>query len=191
MGALGSISERKRADGTIAYKAEIVVRKDGVRHKLSPTFDRQAAARHWIKRREEEITRLTWCDYEPHNARVLVRDMKQPGEKSDNDMWSELPSQAMQIIDAMPRQERRIFPYTADAIGAAFTRACKVPGIGDLHFHDLRHGAVSRLFEMGRTIPQVASVSGHRSWQSLQRNSHLRSSEDKWEDWKWLQSASQ
>ncbi len=52
---MGSISERKRADGTIAYKSEIVVRKDGVRHKLSQTFDREAAARHWIKRREEKL----------------------------------------------------------------------------------------------------------------------------------------
>lgn len=52
---MGSISERKRADGTIAYKAEIVVRKDGVRHKLSQAFDREAAARHWMKRREVEL----------------------------------------------------------------------------------------------------------------------------------------
>jgi integrase len=33
----------------------------------------------------------------------------------------------------------------------------------DLRFHDLRHEGVSRLFEMGRTIPQAAAVSGHRS----------------------------
>ena len=51
----GSVSERRRAYGGIAYKAGIVVRKDGVRHKLSQTFDREAAARHWIKRREEEL----------------------------------------------------------------------------------------------------------------------------------------
>jgi hypothetical protein len=52
---VGSVSGRKRADSTIAYKAEIIVRKDGVRHKLSQTFDRGAAARHWINRREEEL----------------------------------------------------------------------------------------------------------------------------------------
>jgi hypothetical protein len=52
---VGSIFERRRADGTIAYKAEIVVRKDGKRHKLSQTFDREAAAQHWIKRREDEL----------------------------------------------------------------------------------------------------------------------------------------
>ena len=52
---MSSVSKRKRADGSIAYKAEIVVRKDGVRHKLSQTFDRETAARHWIARREEEV----------------------------------------------------------------------------------------------------------------------------------------
>jgi integrase len=55
-----------------------------------------------------------------------------------------------------------------------------------LHFHDLRHEGISRLFEMGRSIPQVAAVSGHRSWQSLQRYSHIRQTGDKYAGWKWL-----
>jgi hypothetical protein len=76
------------------------------------------------------------------------------------------------IIELIPRRGDRIFPYSTDAINAAFTRACKVLAIDDLQFHDLRHEGISRLFEMGRTIPQVASVSGHRSWQSLQRYTH-------------------
>ena len=45
---------------------------------------------------------------------------------------------------------------------AAMT-ACKLPAVEYLHFHDLRHEGVSRLFEMGKTIPQAAGVSGHRS----------------------------
>ena len=44
---------------------------------------------------------------------------------------------------------------------------------------------LSRLFEMGKTIPQAASVSGHRSWQSLQRYTHLRQTGDKYEHWQW------
>ena len=67
---------------------------------------------------------------------------------------------------------------------AAFTRACKVLGIEDLHFHDLRHEGVSRLFELGKTIPQVACFSGHRSWQSLQRYAHIRESGDKYAEWR-------
>ena len=87
-------------------------------------------------------------------------------------------------IDSMPRRDERIFPYSTDAISAAFTRACKVLGIDDLHSYDLRHEGVSRLFETGRAIPQVATVSGHRSWHSLKRYSHLRQSGDKYANWK-------
>jgi integrase len=132
-------------------------------------------------RRQEEIVTIRWSDYEGN--RVLVRDMKHPGDKIGNHTWCDLPPEASAIIDSMPRRDERIFPYSTDAISAAFTRACKVLAIDDLHFHDLRHEGVSRLFEMGRTIPQVASVSGHRSWQSLQRYTHLRQVGDKYADW--------
>jgi len=86
----------------------------------------------------------------------------------------------------MPRVAPEIFPYSTDAISAAFTRACKTLEIGDLRFHDLRHEGVSRLFELGMTIPQVATVSGHRSWNSLQRYTHLRQTGDKYTGWRWL-----
>jgi integrase len=98
----------------------------------------------------------------------------------------ELTPEAIQIIDSMPRVGSRIFPYTTDAISAAFTDACKILGIEDLHFHDLRHEGISRLFEMGRTIPQVAVVSGHKSWSSLKRYTHIRATGDKYAGWKWL-----
>lgn len=134
-------------------------------------------------RRQEEITRLLWADFD--KTRILVRDMKHPGDKDGNDTWCDLPPEAAAYIKSMPKVKPQIFPYSTVAISAAFTRACKILGIEDLHFHDLRHDGVSRLFEMGRTIPQAASVSGHRSWQSLKRYSHLRQSGDKYKNWKW------
>ena len=97
-----------------------------------------------------------------------------------------LPPEAVEIIESMPRVAPEIFPYSTDAISAGFTRACQQLEINDLRFHDLRHEGVSRLFELGKTIPQVAAVSGHRSWSSLQRYTHLRQSGDKYVDWHWL-----
>lgn len=135
-------------------------------------------------RRQEEITRIRWADLQ--EGRVLVRDMKHPGEKVGNDQWVELPPEAERIARSMPKAAAEVFPFSTDAITASFTRACKLLGIMDLHFHDLRHEGVSRQFEMGRTIPQAASVSGHRSWQSLQRYSHFRATGDKWAGWEWL-----
>jgi len=134
-------------------------------------------------RRQEEITTLMRRDYQ--GDRVLVRDMKHPGQKVGNDVWVDLPAPAPAIIDAWPKSER-LFPYNHKSISAAFTRACQFLGIDDLHFHDLRHEGISRLFEMGWTIPQVAQVSGHRSWSSLKRYTQMREAGDKYLDWKWL-----
>ncbi|NTF87467.1 site-specific integrase [Agrobacterium rhizogenes] len=137
-------------------------------------------------RRQEEISRIAWPDYDAANKRVLVRDMKNPGEKVGNDVWCDIPPEAISIIDAMPRKAEEIFPYDAGSISASFTRACQLLEIEDLHFHDLRHEGISRLFELGWNIPHVATVSGHRSWNSLKRYSHIKQRGDKYEGWPWL-----
>lgn len=137
-------------------------------------------------RRLDEITRIDWPGLDEQGSRVLVRDMKNPGEKIGNNVWCDLPDEALRIAQSMRRKTDEIFPYSADAIGASFTRACQLLGIDDLHFHDLRHDGVSRLFEMGLNIPRVAAVSGHRSWSSLKRYTHLRQVGDKYAEWKWL-----
>lgn len=137
-------------------------------------------------RRQDEITRITWADLDEAKSRVMVRDMKHPGDKAGNDTWTDLPPEALAIIKAMPRTKDRIFPYGTDAISAAFTRTCRDAEIDDLHFHDLRHEGISRLFEMDWQIPKVASVSGHRTWTSLQRYTHLDHVGDKYENWPWL-----
>jgi hypothetical protein len=56
-----------------------------------------------------------------------------------------------------------LFPYSADALNAAFTRACKMPGIDDLHFHDLRHDGIAGLSKWekpfrGQQVFQVAEA---------------------------------
>jgi integrase len=125
-------------------------------------------------RRQEEITRIRWNDLDESRQAVLVRDMKNPGQKIGNDVWCHLPDEAWAIVQSMPRTEREIFPYNSRSISASFARACPILGIEDLHFHDLRHEGVSRLFEMDWDIPRVSSVSGHRDWNSLRRYTHLR-----------------
>ena len=45
-------------------------------------------------------------------------------------------------------------------------------GIKDLRFHDLRHEAVSRLFEKGLTVPEVSIISGHKDPRMLFKYTH-------------------
>ena len=137
-------------------------------------------------RRQAEICRITWEDYEPNSHRVLVRRMKNPGEKGGVDTWVDLPDPASALIEIMPRTKDRIFPYHSNTVSRRFTDACKLLGIEDLHFHDLRHEGTSRLAEMGRTTPQLASATGHKSWKSLERYTHIHRAGDKFLDWEWI-----
>lgn len=44
----------------------------------------------------------------------------------------------------------------------------------DLRFNDMRHEGISRLFEKGLHIPEVALISGHKDWKMLKRYTNLR-----------------
>lgn len=66
-----------------------------------------------------------------------------------------------------------LFKITPHAITIAFGRACKRAGSEDTHFHDLRHEAISRFFELGLSLPEVATISGHKTWTMLRRYTHL------------------
>ena len=47
-------------------------------------------------------------------------------------------------------------------------------GNRDLRFHDLRHEAISRFFEMGLSVPEVSLISGHKDARMLFRYTHLK-----------------
>ncbi|UQS17264.1 site-specific integrase [Pseudomonas sp. HS6] len=162
-----------------------------VRRPESISMPKMIAFALFSTRRQEEITRIRWDDLDESRQAVLVRDMKNPGQKIGNDVWCHLPDEAWAILQSMPRTEREIFPYNSRSVSASFTRACPLLGIEDLHFHDLRHEGVSRLFEMDWDIPRVSSVSGHRDWNSLRRYTHLRGRGDRYKNVPWVQVATQ
>ena len=137
-------------------------------------------------RRLSEITRIRWDDLNYADKKVLVRDMKHPGQKKGNDLWVLLSDEALQIIMSMPNVDDKIFPYASDSLSTAFTRLVELfENIEDLHFHDLRHEAVSRAFEMGWSAAKVRMMSGHRSWSSLEIYTNLEKIGDRLEGWKW------
>ena len=143
-------------------------------------------------RRRSEVVRLEWSDLADDQT-ILVRDMKHPKSKKGNHRRLFIPDRAMSIIKQMPkvRGEPRIFPYIERTVSGAFERARdhKMCAINDLRLHDLRHEGISCLFEQGWDIPRVAMVSGHTSWNSLRRYTHLMTPDhcDKFAGWEWLE----
>lgn len=66
-----------------------------------------------------------------------------------------------------------LFEVSENGFKLTWQRTVEVAGLEDLHFHDLRHEAVSRLFERGLSMPEVASISGHRDFRMLARYAHV------------------
>lgn len=137
-------------------------------------------------RREAEICGLRWEDFDEATGSLLLRAVKDPRQRGRSARVT-LTREAAAIFQRQPKTGPLPFPYNPKSVSAAFTRACHVLGIKDLHFHDLRHECASWLAERGWTVPQVAQVTGHRTWQNLQRYTHLVGPQprDRYEGWRW------
>lgn len=131
-----------------------------------------------------EITRIRWEDFDEKKRTIIIRNRKDPQRKEGNDQVVPLLSghftfsgkviDPVEIILSLPKKSDRIFPYSEKSVSTVFARMVRDAGIDDLHFHDLRHDAVSRLFEAGHDIPQVSQISGHKTWRNLARYTNLR-----------------
>lgn len=115
----------------------------------------------WTCRREGEICRIRWEDLDRKAKTLKVRAVKHPRQR-DRDIVFPLLGDSLKIILRQPVTDEQIFPYKPESVGARFTRAKKALAIVDLRFHDLKREAVSRLFEAGYTIEQVAQVAGNK-----------------------------
>ena len=59
------------------------------------------------------------------------------------------------------------FEYKPEGLKSAWRRLCNAYEIKDLHFHDLRHEALSTHLENGLSIQDVQVISGHKSVNTL------------------------
>jgi integrase len=126
--------------------------------------------------RQGEILSLTWAIVDLHGRVIHLPDSKN-GEARD----VPLSTAAEAVLRALPRRmDGRVWGYTQEGMRASYVKAKKHAGIKGLTFHDLRHEAASRMFEIERdgvkvmNPMQVAAITGHKTLQMLKRYTHLR-----------------
>ena len=118
--------------------------------------------------RRSEILKLRWCDVDLENGFASLYDTK-----NGEDRRVPLTRRCIEVLQTVPRTHEQVFPISATCLRLAWNRARNKAGITDLRFHDLRHEAVSRFFEMGMSVPEVALISGHKDVRQLFRYTHL------------------
>ena len=119
--------------------------------------------------RRSELLAMEWVD-----LNLGARTIRLTKTKNGHPRTVPLSSIAVRLLMDVPRTEARVFPITANAFRLAWERVRRRAGVAGLRFHDLRHEAVSRFFEKGLTMPEVAAISGHRDPRMLMRYTHPR-----------------
>jgi len=123
--------------------------------------------------RRGEVLRLRWCDVD-----TTKRTLHIPRAKNGHARTIPLTTRAVELLvarraEGVPK-DALVFPTTEDAVKMAWRRVMMRAPLPNFRYHDLRHEAVSRFFEMGLSISEVALISGHRDTRMLLRYTHLR-----------------
>jgi integrase len=120
--------------------------------------------------RQGEILKLEWQHI---NLRTGIAHL--PATKNGTKRDVPLSRRAREAILRLGVQtEGRVFKYGSEGFKSTWRLMMKRLGILDLHFHDARHEAASRLFELGTLdIMEIAAITGHKSLAMLKRYTHL------------------
>ena len=127
-----------------------------------------------------ELAGILWKHFDLDKRTIYLPDTKNGEART-----VPLSTRALAAIQILPRSiSGRLFTNKPGSIRSAFliavhkAKACSPEGMfQNLRFHDLRHEAVTRLFEKGLNPIEVGMVSGHKTLSMLQRYTHLRSKE--------------
>ena len=120
--------------------------------------------------RRGELLSLEW-DHVHLDKSWVHLPMTKNGESRD----VPLSPKAKDILRSLPRDiSGKVFPIHFEGLKSLWRRAMKRADIVDLRFHDLRHEATSRFFELGLNVVEVGTITGHKDLKILQRYTHLR-----------------
>jgi integrase len=117
--------------------------------------------------RRSELLAMRWEDVDVEAHTILLRNTK-----NGRPRMVPLSTRALNVIMDTPRCGPTVFTISANALRLAWQRLRRQAGVSELRFHDLRHEAVSRFFEKGLNVPEVALISGHRDPRMLFRYTH-------------------
>ena len=137
------------------------------RHRRNPLIEQVIIFAIETAMRRGEVLGLCWKQVDLKKGVATILEAKNGYSRT-----IPLTKTASELLQHLPRSTDRVFPITAMALRMAWQRMLRSTDIEDLHFHDLRHEAISRFFEMGLTVPEVASISGHRDMKMLFRYAH-------------------
>jgi integrase len=118
----------------------------------------------WTGQRQGDLIRLSWSGYDGTAIRLRQGKTRKrvtipvgvPLKAALDARKANRPPSTIILTNT------RGLPWTEDGFRTSWGKAFDRSGISDdLHFHDLRGTAVTRLALAGCTVPQIAAITGH------------------------------
>jgi len=122
----------------------------------------------WTGQRQGDLLRLTWKDYD--DTYIRMRQSKGSGRKSRRRVSIRVGPPLKAALDAALKEKRSAVtilvnssgrPCTEEGFRTSRDKAFRKTLSKDLHFHDLRGTAVTRLALSNCSVPEIASITGH------------------------------
>ena len=115
-----------------------------------------------------EILKLNRRDVDLNKRLITLRDTK-----NGEDRTIPISNIAIEVLRKYPFGER-YFIIKRDQFRHYFEQACRRAEINNFRFHDLRACAITKMFLSGMTVPEVAVISGHKTWSQLSRYTRIK-----------------
>ncbi len=120
--------------------------------------------------RRGELMSLLWVNINFDKSVAFL-----PLTKNGDSRYVPLSLKAIRILKLLPRDiEGRVFPLNKQTVSILFLRAARRAKVLDVHFHDLRHMAITRLASKFSNPIEIAAISGHKSLSMLNRYTHIK-----------------
>jgi len=144
--------------------------EDALRQSADPYLCHTISLLQTTAMRIGELAALRKEDVDFNKSLATLRDTKNGDSRT-----IPLNKVAIAALEELIRESttNKVLKFTSSCISHRFNRACKQAGIKGMVLHSLRHEAVSRLFEKGLNMMEVASISGHKDLSMLKRYTHI------------------
>jgi len=131
--------------------------------------------------RRGEILKIKRSDINFSTQTLYIGDTKTAtprtiplSEKAVKTLRAQIRALDDELGGVTPIREPLLFKMHLSEWQRQMERLWRDTGIANMKFHDLRHEAISRLFESGFNVMEVATISGHKCLQHLKRYTHIK-----------------
>ena len=165
-------SDVRRNRRPTTKELEAIIKATGIEEGLAPKL-----ARHYTgwcvllavetAMRLGEMASIKVGDFHEEDRYVQLNDTKNGESRS-----VPLSNRALEIMKLLcigTRKDDDLVSVKGETIGVRFREVCKSIGIEDLHFHDTRHEATTRLSKKLSNVLELSAVTGHKTLANLKR----------------------